>query len=226
MASNRSWEECVGLLKDKIVDRPVTASYLEQFRMDPNWFANPELATDIHGIAHMTRVLVLVNVLARIYPGEPVTQDELDALSGSAVTHDTQRIIHDAPDPDHGDRAGAWFFARYAYNSPHVNDHFTTFSPLAMYYTTYINTHHEPEDHVDTMSPLLAIFKDADALDRFRDPENGNFNPKYLRFAESELFVPIARELVRRSNEHIQAGVAHFDAVMVSALEMDLISTD
>ncbi len=220
---SRPWEECVALVRERIGDKLPSLQHLKQFRVQQEWFADPQLAYGLHGIAHETRVLVLVNLLARIFPGYPFLDYERDALSASAVTHDTQRVIHDDFDLNHGDRAGAWLLDRYLYRKNQDTDYMATMPPLAIMYAAYINTHHEPEDHEDTMSELLAVFKDADALDRFRDPVGGNFDANFLRFSESRMLIPIAKELCRRSNGYITGGGDHFDSVLVAAREMGLL---
>lgn len=217
------WEECAGLVRERVGSKLPSLEYLSQFRIQREWFADPTLADGLHGIAHMTRVLVLVNLLARLYPESPLFEYEIDALSVSAVTHDTQRIIHDDFDANHGDRAGQWLLRRYWYRLGQPGDQFSSLAPLSILFAAYINTHHEPEDHADTMSPLLAVFKDADALDRFRDPEGGNFDANYLRFEQSRVLIPIAKELLRRSNEYILGGADQFDSVLLAAEEMGLV---
>jgi hypothetical protein len=220
-----SWQEAVEALWTETGDNLTTHEYLSQFQMSPSWFTRPELATSIHGIAHMTRVLVYVNLEVNLFTDEQVLDYERNALSLSAVTHDTQRIIHDATDPQHGKRAADWVWKRYWEDTlPFVKaDRMQSY--LLTSYTAYINEHHDPDDREDTMSFLLALFKDADALDRFRDPQVGDFNlnPKYLRFSHSRLLIPIASELVRRSEAIIKKDGNPFNNVLEAAAEMRLI---
>jgi hypothetical protein len=218
-----SWQEAVDRLWKETGDTLPTREYLTQFQMSPTWFTRPDLATSIHGIAHMTRVLVYVNLEVNVFTGEHVLDYERDALSLSAVTHDTQRVIHEAADPQHGKRASDWIWDRYWMGDLPFITKDKTHTYLLVSYAAYVNQHHDPDDHEDTMSFLLALFKDADALDRFRDPKEGNFNATYLRFPHSHLLIPIASELVQRSEARIKDGGNLFGSVLDAASEMRLI---
>lgn len=70
----------------------------------------------------------------------------------------------------------------------------------------------EPPRHHDYW-PLVALLKDADALDRVR---LGDLNPSFLRFKASVAMVPFAHALFERSQD-IPTGPDHFDDVLAVA---------
>lgn len=189
-----------------------TRSLLECYRPELRWFLRPHSAEDIHGIDHEARVMIWQELLARLLSKEGVALNQ-EALRWAAATHDTQRAS-DGADYPHGQRAAAW-----------VKQQLTKRIPAAALETiTYLNTWHVPPDsQAPEMTPELAVFKDADALDRVRIYD---FDPRYLRcsYAHS-LLQYLAQELfdlseAKRWGEHYPV----FDCVMVAAQELGLIS--
>ena len=67
----------------------------------------------------------------------------------------------------------------------------------------------EPPRHHDYW-PLVALLKDADALDRVR---LGDLNPSFLRFRVSVAMVPFAQALFDRS-QHVAPGPDYFDELL------------
>ncbi len=84
-----------------------TASTLDAYRPDPNWYMAP--ATSLHGDTHATRVLVWANLLACWLQAAGIAID-FDVVRWSALLHDARRV-NDGRDPAHGERAAAWIEA-------------------------------------------------------------------------------------------------------------------
>lgn len=75
------------------------------------------------------------------------------------------------------------------------------------------------------MTPELAVFKDADALDRVQIYD---FDPHYLRCDYSQTLLQyLAQALFDASKaKRWSEGYAVFDCVMAAALKLDLISPE
>lgn len=194
-------------------DQP-TRALLERYRPERGWFLRPKYIEDIHGIDHEARVLVWQELLARLLIKDGAVLDQ-EALRWAAATHDTQRAS-DGMDFPHGQRAAAW-----------VKQHLVQHIPAASLETVlYLNTWHVPSDEqAPEMTPELAVFKDADGLDRVRI---GDLNPRYLRHSYSAtLLQSLAQELFELSEaKRWNAGYPVFDCVLEAALTMGLINPD
>ena len=83
---------------------------LDRYRPRPEWFAHDP--DGIHGIAHVTRVLVWAEQLAAWMHdhGRPV---DVEVVRCAAVTHDVGRH-DDGRDPEHGRRSARWVRAHRA----------------------------------------------------------------------------------------------------------------
>lgn len=185
-------------------------SDLLPYRPHPKWFLRPASIGSIHGIAHEARVLVWQELLARVLIQEGATLDQ-EALRWAAVTHDTRRV-DDGPDWQHGERAAVW-----------VQQTLQGSIPAASLETVaYLNRWHVPPDaSAPAMTPELAVFKDADALDRVRLL---NLNLRYLRWEQSQtLLVPLANALLIESMGKQMMGVPPFEAVLAAAQDIGLV---
>lgn len=142
---------------------------LARFEPRREWFQRRPIG--IHGIEHETRVLVLVQLLARM---EAAAGSRLDAeaLGWAAVVHDTQRLDDDE-DPEHGNRAAEWIRARPALLP----------APVSVDRVAYLCRWHVPADsRAPLLSADLCVFKDADGLDRWRI---GDLDPTCFRTQSS-----------------------------------------
>src|SRR3989338_431517 len=150
-------------VKDQLIDLS-TSNFYQVYTPQNDWFqTTPSL---IHGISHLTRVLVLTELISQQTTSQNVKLDQ-NALRWAAITHDTQRI-DDYTDSQHGDRSSQWFL-----------DNFIDLKDVDITKVAYLNKWHVPQDNLaPIMTPELAIFKDADGLDRWRV---GSLNPNYLR---------------------------------------------
>ncbi len=213
---------------------PNSVEYLSQFQVPDEYFKDPTQTGSIHGRAHMYRDLVIAMYLVGKHPRENVRGAEpiqlypyeIDAIAISAVTHDLKRTIHNAPDDGHGKLAAEWLHDTFFVQNP-TGVPLSGFVRMSYLLAQYIVEFHEPPDHESTMSVLLKFLKDADALDRDRDPnagENDLLNPDFLRLDMSVQIIEQAKEFTRLSTRLIQMGLCDFDAVMLAGMEVGFIN--
>ncbi len=150
-----------------------------------------------HTKAHCARVLLLA-----LYIGHQkgLSDEEKELLAMAAVFHDSRRL-DDGIDKGHGGRA-AEYYKSYSreYDLPYDEQ------------TYYITYYHDQDDSLglseiaksSSLSEravlLYQIFKDADALDRFRLGPDG-LNVKFLRTKEAHGLVDFAKFLLEKSRE-------------------------
>ncbi len=153
-------------------------------------------ASPIHTRAHAERVLLYALVMAHrmkdILPAHAATM-----LAHAAVFHDTCRL-DDGLDVGHGGRAAA-HYKEFAATHAQVS-----YYEEAKYTIAYhdcddnigvdvINNHFGPQSQVPIL--IYKIFKDADALDRFRLGADG-LDVSYLRTRAAMELIGFARNLV------------------------------
>lgn len=143
----------------------VSARQVSRFQPQPSWFQRD--SSGIHGIAHETRVLIWTQVLAIMAAEEGLNVDP-NVLGWAAIIHDTQRW-NDGIDAQHGARAAAWIGTH-----PNLIPQSVTQSRV-MYLCRW---HVPPDNMAPEMTDELRVFKDADALDRWRICD---LDPSYLR---------------------------------------------
>ena len=154
----------------------------------------------IHSTSHCERVLLYALLIA---PGEVGDNSRsLTILAHAAVFHDTRRES-DGKDTGHGARA-ADFYEEFCKTHQEV-----TYMPEAAYLMRYHDRRDELgqesiraafPDSADLVVTLFKIFKDADALDRWRLGRWG-LNPDYLRTDRALALVDFARKLVMLTTE-------------------------
>ena len=206
-----SVQEAIETLKRLLHENLPSRSLIETYRPHEQWFRRPEEIGGIHGINHEARVMIWQELLARLLINDGMTLDQ-EALRWAAATHDTQRLT-DGADFPHGERAAAWVKQQLRQTIPE-----RTLETVA-----YLNTWHVPSDsYAPRMTSELAVFKDADGLDRVRLYD---LETKYLRWEYSKtLLVPLAQALFELSEKEKQAGVRNFDCVMKAAIQLGLIT--
>ncbi|MBT4823571.1 HD domain-containing protein [Candidatus Woesearchaeota archaeon] len=153
----------------------------DNYRPDAELFLNgPD---GVHGVGHSTRVLILTELLSRMYLANNPNSIDIIALREAARFHDMGRI-YDSYDSDHGVRGAELYLER---SNGHVDS-----GKVA-----YLVEWHVPDDkHAPEMIPELAILKDADALDRARVQHKGyGLNPKFLRTKEAKKLIITAEHL-------------------------------
>jgi hypothetical protein len=150
-----------------------------------------------HTKEHCARVLLLALVIAHQMG---LGNEEMDRLSKAAIFHDSRRL-DDWLDKGHGKRA-AEYYQDYCY------EHEMPFDKQAYYIMYY----HDLDDTIglseiakvltvsEQCALLYQIFKDADALDRFRlAPDALDVN--MLRTKEAHKLVDFAKYLLHKSSE-------------------------
>lgn len=150
----------------------------------------------IHTRLHSIRVLIYSLLIAQKLN---LTNQEIKSLCITSIFHDTKRQ-DDWLDVGHGLRAAKYY---KDYSMIHNWD----FDKIAFLIMAY----HDRDDNLfneyfnSTCSNskdllLYQIFKDADALDRFRLGEN-NLEPNMLRIDYSKTLIPFAKWLVKNTTK-------------------------
>ena len=152
----------------------------------------------IHAAPHCERVLLYALILGEKIFGDD--EDALTALAHAAVFHDTRRQ-DDYLDTGHGARA-AVYYQQFCKENPGMRCY-----PESAYLMRY----HDLDDSVGRKAiekefgpeaprvlKLYDIFKDSDALDRWRLGHNG-LDPKYLRTPEARNLVDYSRRIVEET---------------------------
>jgi len=152
----------------------------------------------IHAWNHCERVLLFALRL-----GEKIFGDDeysLEPLAHAAIFHDTRRE-DDYLDTGHGARAAVYYTNFCKQHSDIIHHDITS----------YLMRYHDLDDELGiqnirenfcknkkTALTQYAIFKDADALDRYRLGSFG-LNPKFLRTNEAHSMTDYAENLVKRT---------------------------
>lgn len=153
--------------------------------------------SEIHTKSHCARVLMHALIIGH---KKGLSETEMDALGMAAIFHDSRRL-DDGLDVGHGKRAAAYYKA-YCGESDLPYD-------ISTYYITY---YHDRDDTLglseirksQTLGEqtvlLYQIFKDADALDRFRLGPDA-LDERFHRTEEAKKLVDFVRNLYHKSNE-------------------------
>ncbi|MDE5688060.1 MAG: hypothetical protein K2I18_05475 [Paramuribaculum sp.] len=154
----------------------------------------------VHGMNHYERVLFHVLTVGQDIFGDD--EEALEALAQAAVWHDSRRQDEEL-DTGHGARA-AVYYTDYCRAHPDVRFHDEV---------PYLMRYHDLDDSVGQAAikkgfggnaprvlKMYEVFKDADALDRWRLGSRG-LNTKYLRTASARQKVDEARELVNSTED-------------------------
>ncbi|KOR87064.1 hypothetical protein AM233_25810 [Bacillus sp. FJAT-22058] len=179
------------------VCQPIKKHYELWYKfMDENvefWLPDSEW----HTKAHSARVLLMALLIGH---QKGLSDEELEKLGMAAIFHDSRRL-DDGIDKGHGGRA-AEYYKEYC----HAHD---LSYETQTYYITY---YHDQDDSLGlseiAKSPVISergvllyqIFKDADALDRFRlGPDALDVN--FLRTEEARQLVDFAKYLLQKSSK-------------------------
>lgn len=149
----------------------------------------------MHSTAHSERVLLYAMLMVpRVFPDD---EQALTTLAHAAIFHDTRRE-NEMKDSGHGARAAAYYEEFCREHSE------LTFIPAAAAIMRYHDRRDELgeeaiaqefPDSAERVRLLYHLFKDADALDRWRLGPRG-LNPDFLRTDEAIHLVGFARKLV------------------------------
>lgn len=182
---------------DKPVCQPIKEPYERWYTFMENnvefWLTDSEW----HTKSHSARVLLLALLIGH---QKGLSDEEMEALGMAAVFHDTRRL-DDGIDKGHGSRAAAYY-------KEYCNAHELSYDAQTYYITYY----HDQDDSLglseikkssgltERAILLYQIFKDADALDRFRLGPDG-LDVNFLRTEEARQLVDFAKEVLRKSSE-------------------------
>lgn len=182
---------------DKPVCQPIKEPYERWYTFMENnvefWLPDSEW----HTKSHSARVLLLALLIGH---QKGLSDKEMEALGMAAVFHDTRRL-DDGIDKGHGSRAAAYY-------KEYCNAHELSYDAQTYYITYY----HDQDDSLglseikkssgltERAILLYQIFKDADALDRFRLGPDG-LDVNFLRTEEARQLVDFAKEVLRKSSE-------------------------
>ena len=162
----------------------------EDFLLKPEYFNHP---SDLHGFKHTYRVMCHVLIIGN----EMQLEREKRLAFCAAFVHDMARN-HDGFSLRHGPRAAKekvpLFVDMFCRNGVAEED--IDAIKLAV-------ANHSQYSEIDKKNPdynVVALLKDADALDRIR-LGNGNLNEKYLRFEVSKKLIVFAEKLFRVSDK-------------------------
>jgi hypothetical protein len=189
-------EHLVALPPDRIVPLP-----------DVFWHAS-----DLHGQAHVTRVMIHAIRLI-----EATGQQEHGARLWAAVfLHDIART-HDGICHRHGGDAARRLRTEQPLQRRLAEAGLTEADYPAI--EAAVTAHSAPKearrDHQHWA--LIALLKDADALDRVRI---GDLDSNYLRHPQAKRMVPFAQALFERTDGVVLTGKAHFQEVWHLACEL------
>lgn len=133
----------------------------------------------IHGIGHLYRTMIACALIGQL------TERPREALLAfcGAYIHDLGRT-NDGVDPSHGANSVRLHFARY--RALWTKYHLTQLEQEWVKQAVVQHSSREYMQRGDAGYAVMAILKDADALDRCRI---GDLNPDWLRFPESRRLV-------------------------------------
>lgn len=159
-------------------------------------FNHPE--SPVHAAPHSERVLLYSLILTKKIFGDD--NDALTAVAHAAVFHDTRRL-NDYEDTGHGARA-ALYYKQFCLDNPDMD-----FYPEAALMMKYHDIEdglgktairNEFERSLPRMLLLYDIFKDADALDRWRLGCYG-FDTRYLRTDPARSMTRYSKRIVEQT---------------------------
>ncbi len=148
------------------------------FNLQNSDFTRP-IHAPIHGIGHLYRTMIACALIGQL------TERPREALLAfcGAYIHDLGRT-NDGVDPSHGANSVRLHFARYRALWAKYN-----LTQLEQEWVKQAVVQHSSREYMqrgDAGYAVMAILKDADALDRCRI---GDLNPDWLRFPESRRLV-------------------------------------
>lgn len=152
----------------------------------------------IHAAGHCERVLLYALIIGYEIFGD--NRHVLTALAHAAVFHDTRRQ-DDYLDTGHGARA-AVYYRQFCDAAPDID-----FMPEAQLMMKYhdiddmrgkVGIKHDFQGPLPRMFKLYDIFKDADALDRWRLGDDG-LDPEFLRTEQAKGMVEYSHRIVNET---------------------------
>ena len=178
------------------LSEPVRRLFLEwrQFMYSAVRYTRPD--SPVHGMEHYERVLLHALVIAeKELPGD---EKAMEILAHAAVWHDSRRL-DEYLDTGHGARA-AVYYHEFCSENPAFRCH-PEVEDIMRFHDIDDRKGNERIDHdfgdrAEYVKKLYHIFKDADALDRWRLGDTG-LDPKFLRTETARSLTSFSRKLVR-----------------------------
>lgn len=158
------------------------------FNLENKMFERPK-HEPIHGIGHIYRVMVGCALLGEMIK---TPRAALLAFCGAYI-HDLARS-NDGVEPMHGENAAKYHFERYN----HLWEKYNLTDEERDFVRDAVTFHSRPSrgQLSNEGYRILAILKDADALDRCR---LGDLNPRMLRHDESQLLIKVIENYCNKS---------------------------
>lgn len=158
---------------------------IDDFNLTYNMFLRDTFCRSIHGINHIYRTMTVCALL-----GESLQNPRAGLLAFcGAYIHDLARM-NDDMDSEHGQRAADMFFHRF----DSLWDRYGLTERERKFVAEAVAQHSTCEwmQPSDEGYDVMAILKDADALDRCRLGDDG-VNPALLRLPNSRLLIETAK---------------------------------
>lgn len=181
-----------------------------------DWFFSRDHVHSIHGISHNLRVMVNALLLCKcLHISNPLP------YVVAASIHDILRK-NDNADPEHGNRAAAWFKVNHKLLP---SDELLSNSDRQMIVASVANHSKDysdiPSYDLDAYKVAIDILKAADALDRFRMPKE-KWWPRIelIKLQAAHGLIPYAKELTISSERKILSDEDPYQAVFESAKEI------
>ena len=190
------FEEVLEFLKDKITQEDIFEAFRyigvnhADFPLSNSMFTRP-VHEPLHGIGHIYRTMIACALLAQRLR---MPRAGLIAFCGAYI-HDLGRT-NDFIDNEHGMNAVNWHFDKYS----ELWEKYALTDEERVYIKQAVIQHSQKEwtRPGDDGYDVMAILKDADALDRCRI---GDLNPAYLRYSESRSLIEIIEDIYWRTSE-------------------------
>lgn len=156
----------------------------EDFNLNDSMF-HRSVKGSIHGIGHVYRVMIGCSLLGQMLQ-KP--RESLLAFCGAYI-HDLARET-DWEEPDHGENAVRYYFDRFA----NLWEKYKITEKEKIFIKDAVAQHSKTEilRKGDEGYDVMAILKDADALDRCR---LFDLNPRWLRYPESRYLIKTIEEI-------------------------------
>lgn len=174
---------------------------IENFKL-PNyeWFLKSELINSLHGIRHISRLLIYASIIRNDLN---ITNTDYNSLLLSIAFHDLKRL-NDKRDVGHGERAAIWFqnninglakCYKNEFSDINIKD---TEIAIKFHETTIEDIPLESRNNF-----VLNLLKLVDALDRFRLPKKEWWiNVDYLNIKPHFSLINYSHRLVSESEKH------------------------
>lgn len=164
-----------------------------------------EFGSEIHTKKHCGRVLLFAELISDMMNLDDASRD---ALAMASIFHDSRRKA-DGPDVGHGKRAADYYkefcesgvgmlplpfdMRTYFAIAYHDRDDSIGIMEIAKYFTS--------DKEIENATLIYNVFKDSDALDRWRLGLSDGLDLNYLRTDEAKSMADFSKEVVVKSTD-------------------------